>query len=185
MKHIFLAFLLTAGISNITLSQKVKGTINNLKINGIPFLTDQKTILKTFGKPSKQFAPHYECGFFSDGQGVTYYALEYPALNWIGNQKEGYQVDNIFFSAGSGWFITYKGKKLSAQTTPKEFMQLTKTNTSMVNTGGENPDDLIKFIGDRNLKTISVDLPSQTDDGKYIFYFYKDKLCKVEYWSPC
>jgi hypothetical protein len=181
------SFALTiACCANPVSAHKVKDDLYDLKINGIPFHSNTKqVILKKFGTPLRQFAPHYECGFYSDDQGQIYYALQYKTLDWIGNTKEGYMLEDVFISPNAKYVITYKGKKLSSETTPKEFMKLSGMREARTNVGGENPDDLIKFIGDPKLKTISVDLTDPQADDKRIFYFYKGKLCKIEYWSPC
>ncbi|MEX8547471.1 MAG: hypothetical protein V5804_07700 [Mucilaginibacter sp.] len=188
MNKFCLILSITAVFSyNIAKAQKANYNRNKLTLNGIPFTVSKKAIIKVLGKPLQQFKPHYECGFFSDNEqrGEVYYTLQYKLLNWIGNNKQGYTMENLFISPNLNYIIKYKGKILSYQTTQKEFMKLSGIDTFDTNIGGQNPSDLIKVIGNQNLKTTSLDLQEKGDDDKYIFYFLNGKLCKIEYWSPC
>ena len=94
-------------------------------------------------------------------------------------------MENLMISSALKYVIKYKGKILSYKTTQEEFMKLSEIDTFDTNIGGQNPSDLIKIIGNKNLKTTSFDLQEKGADDKYIFYFLKGKLCKIEYWSPC
>lgn len=184
MKLSFLIPCLLVILFGSVWAQKASG--DDLKINGIGFSTaGKKTILKVFGTPIKQFAPHYECGFLSDQQGETFYTLQYKSLKWTGNAKRGYQLEGLLIQPNANYHVTYKGRNLSSQTTIKEFAVLTGVHSTKIETGAGNPEDLLKLFKDPNLKTTSMELQDKGADDKYIFYFFHGRLCKIEYWSPC
>ena len=185
MKLLFLTTGLIISLFSSVCAQKAAKNNDDLKIDGIGFSSDKKTVLKAFGKPIKQFAPHYECGFLSDDQGEIFYTLQYKSLKWTGNTKHGYQLEALLLQPGAVYQVSYHGQNLSRQTTIKEFIALTGVHTTRIETGVGNPEDLIKFFKDPNLKTTSIELQDKGADDKYIFYFFHGRLCKIEYWSPC
>jgi hypothetical protein len=185
MKLLFLTTILIISLFSSVCAQKASKINDDLKINGIGFSSDKKAVLKAFGKPVKQFAPHFECGFLSDEQGETFYTLQYKFLNWTGNAKHGYLMDDLLIQPNAAYHVTYKGQDLSSRTTIKEFIALSGVHTTRIETGVGNPEDLIKFFKDPNLKTTSIELQDKGADDKYIFYFFHGRLCKIEYWSPC
>jgi len=186
MKLLFLTTGLIISLFSSVRAQKAVKNSDDLKINGVRFYAvNKKTILKVFGKPIKQFAPHYECGFLSDDKGESFYSLQYKALQWTGNAKHGYWMENLLIRPNAGYHITYSGRSLSSHTTIKEFIALTGVHTTRIETGLGNPTDLLELFKNPNLKTKSIELQDKGADDKYIFYFFKGRLCKIEYWSPC
>jgi len=185
MKLLLLTTGLIISLFSSVYAQKASKINDELKINGIRFSSDKKTILKVFGKPVKQFAPHFECGSLSDEQGETFYTLQYKFLNWTGNGKHGYLVDDLLIQPNPAYHVTYKGRDLSWQTTLKEFIALTGARITGTASGVANPPDLLKLFKDPNLKTTCIVLQDKGSDDKYIFYFFHGRLCKIEYWSPC
>jgi len=186
MQHFLFTLLILLNFSGLCLAQKeTANVLGKLSVNGINFTADRQAILKAFGKPVKQFKPHYECGFLSsDEQGEIFYTLDYRLMKWTGNKKSGYIMEDLLITPEMKYIVHYKDKKLSSETTQDEFMRLTGVTDFRKNTGKENPEDLIKAKGNPKLQTTSIDLQENSDD-KYIFYFLKGKLCKIEYWSPC
>jgi len=169
MKLLFLTTGLIISLFSSVYAQKASKINDELKINGIRFSSDKKTILEVFGKPVKQFAPHFECGSLSDEQGETFYTLQYKFLNWTGNAKRGYLVDDLLIQPNPAYHVTYKGRDLSSRTTVKEFIALSGVHTTRIETGLGNPEDLIKLFKDPNLKTTSLELQDKGADDKYIF----------------
>lgn len=182
-------FILLCAVGIIHLHHAAAQTGNSIypfmEINGIPLVANKSSIVKLFGKPQRIYRPHYDCGFFSEDQGHPYYLLQYANLNWIGNEKEGYQAEDIFFTPESNYQLTFKGHSLSANTSIQEFMKLSGIKEFTTSKAGESPEDLLRFTH-RNPNIIkAIDLLPAKGDGKYIFFFVKDKLVKVELWTPC
>jgi hypothetical protein len=179
MKSIVLCIIVSITILNFSGAQNI-GPYNttDLTVNGVPFHTSKATILKTFGKPIKQFKPQYECGFLSaEEQGEIFYSLQYKGVKWTGNKKSKYVMEELFFTKGPKYVVVLSGKKLSGQTSLSDFIKLSGVKQDAIHTITPNqyPDRVTTY----------VDFYQNNSDDKFIFNFIDDKLYSIEYWSPC
>lgn len=135
----------------------------DFRINGLLFDLSKQSIIKEFGNPQKVFRPNYECGFFSEsGQGEEYYAIKFEHFQFIGNDREGYQLEKFDFT-NDKIKITYKGIVLSGKTTRKDFNK----------------------IFDLTINTDWIGLWYKDADCQLIFNFKGGRLSNMEFWSPC
>lgn len=157
-----LFFILT---SNIASANRIEKFYKDLKIDGLSFLANKRSILKTFGRPEKEFKPKYECGFLSEAeQNQPFTSLKYKLITWTGTEREGYILEQLKLTLDLKNRISYKGHIISSQTTQVEFTKLS----------GLKPD-----------KTNSISISYPRSDDRYIFHFSNGKLREIEYWSPC
>lgn len=162
LRIVLLPFLLF--MMNLKAQDKYE-TINSsaFKIQGLSFTSGKEAILKKFGKTTRISEPKYECGFLSEAeQGKKYYSLEYEYFKFTGNIKDGYILEKLRLKPALKYKITYKGQLISQKTTRKEFEHIFGVRIS----GTEK----ILF---------------QNGEDAYIFIFFKNRLCTINYWSPC
>ena len=139
--------------------------------NGLPFTSSKKEIIKTFGKPKKEYNPNYDCsGLSTAEQGVDYYTLDYGAVKFTGNETEKYVIDEIDFSLGKSFILYYGKHKLTRDTT---FTDLKKIFGNGISNEVYN-----------ELTGVFLLWHGKYDEGLSIEI--KDgKLIKIGYWSPC
>lgn len=79
-------------------------------------------VTKHLGQPLAVINPHYECGDFSAEQGgQTFYQLRYRQAVFIGNSREGYELESFNFTSPGPARLAYGEQPLSAATTLAEF----------------------------------------------------------------
>ena len=136
---------------------------SSFKIDGMGFTAKKDEIFTKFGKPISVFEPNYDCGFLSEKeQGSKFYSLMYKYFRFTGNSKEGYLLEKIHLEPELKNRVTFQNKVLSHKTTVKEFETIFG----------------IKI-------TDSVKLYHRGAEDALVFTFFKGRLVKIEYWSPC
>jgi hypothetical protein len=157
------------------LQEKTTFDASKFTLDGIScFQTTEEEIKNTYGEVALT-ETDYECGFFSvDQPGSPYFQMIYPNIKWIGNSKEGYQIDEIQFDPEGKIQLKYEDLIFSGKTTQKEIEELFSKEASSI-----NYQDRVE----KNLKQLG-DLFTNSDDG-FHFLFHRRVLIEFHYWSPC
>ena len=147
---------------------------SKLRLNQLAFTSSRQQVQQRLGQPRAVVVPNYECGWYSSQeQGQKFYELRYPRVRFIGNSKEGYVIEYVYFSA-KGPTLTYGGQPLSERTTVADLQRLfgQGTHAEKIKTA-EMP---------QGQEAVSV---SSKHDDAAIFWFSHGRLVKFEYWTPC
>lgn len=157
MKTAGLLFLFTCLIVFGACAQQAEW--KDFRFGPLEAVSSRDIILKTLGKPLREYRPQYECGFFSeDEQGKIYWVLDYGYASFVGNAAEGFVPEKIDLTRNITLQITYKGQKLEA---------------------GNN---LLRHPGSADgLIRISL----KGEDAVLLFTFKNGKPTEFEYWTPC
>lgn len=147
---------------------------NKLRLNQLAFTSSRRQVQQRLGQPRAVVEPHYECGAYSSQeQGQKFYELRYPQVRFIGNNKLGYAIEYVYFSA-KGPTLTYGTHTLSNRTTVADLQRFFGPGT--------HSEKMITAEMPQGQETVS--LSSKYDDGA-IFWFSHGRLVKFEYWTPC
>jgi hypothetical protein len=122
----FLFVLVAACISGSTCAaQSGKIDFAKLQVSGLKFTASKSQVLTRLGKPLSIVEPHYECGEYSSEQeGQKFYQLRYQQATFIGNARQGYELESFRFGRTGPAQLTYGQQLLSAATTLPEFIRL-------------------------------------------------------------
>ena len=160
---ILLAFLLNSGGAEFELRK--------LKINGLDFMSTQNEVEAVFGEANK-IQTDYECGFYSIEQpNAPFFQLQYSDIEFIGNDKVGYQFQSIRINIYETIEVKYDGKLLNFQTSIEQFVEII----------GDDAKELLE----NDSRNQQITLYSKGYDDAAFFTFRNGKLLKIEYWSPC
>ncbi len=144
----------------------------DLSLNGIPFVTTKKILLRYLGKPDSIVTPHYECGGFSDNwEGGTFYQYYYSQFNYIG-KRDSFQVKSIEFNNTTALNLRYKKHTLN-HATKISSLEFVFPNSYTSRTLLAGLDVLIQIA------------PEEYPSDYIYLYFRKGLLVKLEYWTPC
>jgi hypothetical protein len=122
----FLFILVAACLSGGTCAAQ-SGTIDfaKLHVSGLKFTASKSQVLTRLGKPLGIVEPHYECGEYSSEQeGQRFYQLRYQQVTFIGNARQGYELQSFKFGRTGPAQLTYGRQLLSAATTLQQFTRL-------------------------------------------------------------
>jgi len=159
-------------VGTISRQQQSDFDLKNLKFMELDFYVTKEAIVNALGK-GKRLATNYECGFFAyDQKGAPYYQLVYPNFNYIGSDKEKFfYLENVNFDTAGIVTIKYLERELTGRTTEAEFVRIF---------GDSVKADFVKK-GEEN----SLLLYSKGSDDGAVFIFRKERLFKLQYWTPC
>jgi hypothetical protein len=147
---------------------------SKLRLNQLAFSASRSQVQQRLGQPRAVVAPNYECGWYSSSeQGQKFYELRYPQVRFIGNNKEGYVIEYVYFSA-KGPTLTYGTQTLSERTTVADLQRLFGPGT--------HPEKIKTAATPQGQEAVSV---SSKNDDAAIFWFSHGRLVKFEYWTPC
>jgi hypothetical protein len=147
---------------------------NQLRLNRLAFVSSRSQVQQRLGQPRAVVVPNYECGAFSSQeQGQKFYELRYPHVRFIGNSKEGYAIQYVYF-VPKGPTLMYGRQTLSDRTTVADLQRLFGPGT--------HAEKIITAEMPKGQEAVSVS--SDHDDGA-IFWFSHGRLTKFEYWTPC
>lgn len=138
------------------------------------FRTTEEEIKKTYGDVALT-ETNYECGFFSvDQPGGPYFHMIYPALEWIGNSKEGYQIDEIQFDPEGKIQLKYEEFVFSGLNTQEELESYMgkKSNSIQIH---QRDDEVLRSLLNYFDKS----------DAAFMLILKDGKLIEFQYWSPC
>lgn len=145
--------------------------LKKIEFGGLGFFVDKSDIIKIFGDPDIKY-PKYECGYHSDDQeGGPYYQLVYKYFNYIGSDKEGFQLEEIRFDSEGKIYLNYDGTRIDGTTTVDELA---------ITLGSFVKEHFSKYPE----STAIVVMPKMYDDGGR-FKFKDGILTAFEYFSPC
>lgn len=145
-------------------------------VDGLPFRQQGvKSIFEKYGY-TRHSPTDYECGFISnEGQGNSFFKLNYQQLTWIGNAEGVYFVDMVRFDPeGEMKWSYYKELEFSGKSSQEEVEHFLGKSAEPIQIEGREKEDLFHLGGQFKNR----------DDGFY-FLFHKGKLIEFHYWSPC
>ena len=143
--------------------------VEKFKFKGLSFRSTKEEIIKTLGQPRKIFEPNFECGFLSsEEQGKPFYALDYGNIRFVGNEEDGYIVDEYQFTYGMSF--TYNGVRLDMDTGLDKLIEVFGMELFGSFHDSSTDSKLVRF--------------SDSDDG-FMFYLKEGRLSMLSYWSPC
>lgn len=143
--------------------------IEKFKFKGLGFRSTKEDIVKRLGQPRKIYEPNFECGFLSsEEQGKPFYALDYGNMKFVGNEEDGYIIDDYQLTYGMSF--TYNGMKLDMDSSLEKLIEVFGTELFGSFHDSSTDNKLIRF--------------SDSDDG-IMFYLKEGRLSMLTYWSPC
>lgn len=106
-------------------AQNGKIDFAKLHVSGLAVMASKSQVAKLLGKPLAVVEPHYECGEYSSQQmGQKFYELRYRQAVFIGNLRQGYELESFKFTPAGPARLTYGRWQLSAATTLPEFARM-------------------------------------------------------------
>ncbi|WP_268033802.1 hypothetical protein [Algoriphagus sp. PAP.12] len=157
------------------LQEKTTFDASKFTLDGIScFQTTEAEIKKTYGDVVLT-ETDYECGFFSvDQPGSPYFQMIYPNINWIGNSKEGYQIDEIKFDPEGKIQLKYEDFVFSGLNTQEELESFMgeKSNSIQIH---QRDDEVLRSL---------FNYFDKSDDALMLI-LKGGKLIEFHYWSPC
>ncbi|MEP1032490.1 hypothetical protein [Ekhidna sp.] len=146
--------------------------LNKIEFKGLEFNSTRVEIEEICGV-AKIVYPDYECGFHSPEQsGGPYYQLVYLGYNFIGSDKEEFQIEKIGFDPDGNSFIKYEGTRIDGTTTIDSLSEL--LGSSIATFFKTNPDKRSILLYSNN-----------SDDGAVFTFNGIGNLSRFEYYSPC
>jgi len=152
-------------------------TVNNIKVNGIPFYTSLKELTEAFGKPDSIVKPNYECGPYSDSvknKGLKQYWYGESTFHVIGDKAE---IDLIDFTDGK-FTIEHPLVTLSKATTVDDLKEVfpNSVNLSFFRSDPADTKKMYQFVRFS---------PGGKQDSMFFLKFKDDKLISFAFWHPC
>jgi hypothetical protein len=125
MKLVFGTLAVLAFSTEYSFAQQGKFDFSKLQINHLTSAFSKGQVVQRLGQPLAVADPHYECGeYVSQPKGVTFYQLRYRQATFIGNAKQGYELEAFRFAPAGPARLTYAGQPLSAATTLPQLTRL-------------------------------------------------------------
>lgn len=137
---------------------------SKLRLSQLASTASRGQVQQLLGQPLAVVDPHYECGeHVSQPKGLTYYQLRYRQAVFIGNAKQGYELESFQFAPAGPARLTYAGRPLSAATTLPELTRL------------------LGPLETHNNKDGSVEVVVWQQDASAIFTFRAGKLASYDF----
>ena len=164
----FRSFLLLVLISGASLQAQTLD-VEKLKFKGLSFNSTKEEIIKILGQPRKVYEPNFECGALSsEKQGKPFYALEYVNIRFVGNEEDGYVVDEYRLSYGMSF--TYNGVKLDMDSSLDKLIEVFGMELFGSFHDSSTDNTIIRF---------------KNSDNGIMFYLKDGRLSMLSFWSPC